>query len=144
MRAGLLALLDERDRHLAEPLGRGRILLEQLTEADRAGETGGAATDDQDADVDALVGRVRGCRDDLVARERRRIVRGADLGAPRQPLRARTSSASFGAIWLRSPTMPKSAKSKIGAFGSLLIATIVPEFCIPTLCWIAPEMPSAM
>ena len=26
----------------------------------------------------------------------------------------------------------------MGAFGSLLIATIVFEFCIPTLCWIAP------
>ena len=58
MRAGLLALVDEGDRNLAEPLGRRRILLEQLTEADRAGETRGAATDDQDADVDPLVGRI--------------------------------------------------------------------------------------
>ena len=40
--------------------------------------------------------------------------------------------------------MPRSQKSKIGAFASLLIATIVPEPCIPTLCWIAPEMPQAM
>jgi hypothetical protein len=25
----------------------------------------------------------------------------------------------------------------------LLIATIAPELCIPTLCWIAPEIPQA-
>jgi hypothetical protein len=31
----------------------------------------------------------------------------------------------------------------MGAFGSLLIATIVFELCIPTLCWIAPEIPQA-
>ena len=58
--------------------------------------------------------------------------------------RARTSSVSFGTIWCRSPTTPRSQKSKIGAFGSLLIATIVPAPCIPTLCWIAPEIPHAM
>ena len=27
--------------------------------------------------------------------------------------------------------------------GSLLIATIVPALCIPTLCWIAPRLPHA-
>ena len=80
MRAGLLALVDERDRDLAEPLRRRRILLEQLAEPDRAREAGRAAADDQDADLDALVGRVGRRSDDLGARERRRIVRGADLG----------------------------------------------------------------
>ena len=40
--------------------------------------------------------------------------------------------------------MPMSANSKMGAFGSLLMATIVPELCMPTLCWMAPEMPAAM
>ena len=58
MRAGLLALVDDRDRHLAEPLGRRRVVLEQLAEADRAGEPGGAAADDEDADLDPLVRRV--------------------------------------------------------------------------------------
>ena len=133
MRAGLLALVDERDRHLAEPLGRRRVLLEQLAEPDRAREPRRAAADDQDADLDALVGRVGRRGDHLGARERRRIVRGANLGRHRYALRARTSSASFGTTWFRSPTTPKSAKSKIGAFGSLLIATIVPEFCMPDL-----------
>ena len=32
---------------------------------------------------------------------------------------------------------------EIGAFWSLLIATMFSEDCMPTLCWIAPEMPSA-
>src|SRR3954463_14121308 len=31
----------------------------------------------------------------------------------------------------------------MGAFTSLLIATITPALAIPTLCWIAPEMPQA-
>ena len=44
----------------------------------------------------------------------------------------------------KDPNAPRSQKSKIGALASLLIATIVPEPCMPTLCWIAPEMPTAM
>ena len=50
---------------------------------------------------------------------------------------------SSGTIACRSPTTPRSENSKIGAFGSLLIETITLEPCMPTLCWIAPEMPSA-
>ena len=60
------------------------------------------------------------------------------------PLRSFTSSVSFGTTSLRSPTMPRSLNSKIGALGSLLMATIVCEVCIPTLCWIAPETPAPM
>ena len=60
MRAGHLALVEHRDRHLAELLGRGRVVRQELAEADRAGEPGGAAADEEDADVDALVlGRLR-------------------------------------------------------------------------------------
>ena len=139
MRAGLLALLEHRDRHVAEPSPQLGRLLEQLAEADRARETSGAGADDQDADVDPLVARVGRNSDRFVNRERSRVVRGA--GHP--PRRSRTSSVSFGTTWWTSPTTPKSANSKIGAFGSLLIATIVPELCIPTLCWIAPEIPHA-
>ena len=98
-----------------------------------------AAADDQDADLDPLVGGVRRRADRLRTRERRRVVGRADAAHRR----ARSSSVSFGAICVRSPTTPRSAKSKIGAFGSLLTATIVPEPCMPTLCWMAPEMPSA-
>ena len=59
-------------------------------------------------------------------------------------LRCCTSSVNLGTISCRSPTTPRSQNSKIGAFGSLLIAITVPEPCMPTLCWIAPEMPQAM
>ena len=52
MRAGLLALLEHRDRHVAEPLGELRRVLEQLAEPDRAGEPGRPGADDQDADLD--------------------------------------------------------------------------------------------
>src|SRR6266513_3465927 len=139
MRAGLLALLEHGDRHLTKPLGHLRVLLEQLAEANRASQAGRARADDEDADLDPLVRRV-GRLGDVVARgERRREVRG-----PRhQPRRWRTSSVSLGTISCTSPTTPRSLNSKIGAFASLLIATIVPELCMPTLCWIAPEMPRA-
>ena len=138
MRAGALALLDDRDGNVAEPLRGFRRLLEQLAEADRAGEPGRASPDDEDADLDPLVGRIGGSGDRVRRGEGRRVVGRTDAHA-----RARSASVSFGRIWCRSPTTPKSANSKIGAFGSLLIATIVFELCMPTLCWIAPEIPHA-
>jgi hypothetical protein len=139
MRAGLLALLEHRDRHLTEALRQLGRSLEQLPEPDRAGEPGRTRPDDQYADLDPLVLGITRRRDEFVDRERRRIVGGLHAA-----LRWRTSSVSFGTISCRSPTTPRSAYSKIGAFGSLLIATITPELCIPTLCWMAPEMPQAM
>ena len=65
MRAGLLALLEHRDRHVAEPLGELGRLLEELAEPDRAGEPGGPGADDQDPDLDPLVGRIGRRRDEL-------------------------------------------------------------------------------
>src|SRR5579863_944248 len=59
-------------------------------------------------------------------------------------LRLPTSSRSCGTTVNRSPTMPRSAISKMGASGSLLIAMIVLEVCMPARCWMAPEMPTAM
>jgi len=49
-----------------------------------------------------------------------------------------------GTISVRSPTAPRSATSKIGASGSLLIAMMKFEPFMPTRCWIAPEIPAAM
>ena len=89
MRAGLLALLDERDRHLAEALGDVGMLLEQLAEADRAGEAGRAGADDQHADLDALVDRVGRLGDELARGERRREVRSRDGHHERLALRSR-------------------------------------------------------
>ena len=145
VRARRLSLLEHGDRHLAEPLRRRGILLDELAEPDRGGETRRAGADDQEPDVDALVDRIASAR---------RSPRAADHGggksagrtlptARHEEARARTSSASFGTIACRSPTTPKSENSKIGAFGSLLMATITFEPCMPTLCWIAPEIPSA-
>src|SRR6185437_15861556 len=80
------------------------------------------------------------------AQRPRRAARGRGAGLGRPPAgqpRAASSSVSFGRIASASPTTPTSANSKIGAFWSLLIATIVPALAIPTLCWMAPETPQA-
>lgn len=58
-------------------------------------------------------------------------------------LRASSAEITWGTTLKTSPTMPKSAISKIGASPSLLMATMVLAVCIPALCWIAPEMPRA-
>ena len=141
VRARLLALLEHGHRDLAQPLRKPGRLLDQLAEPDRAGEPRGARADDQDPDLDPLVRWIRGLVDELARVELRRIFGGP--GARHQLFRCRTSSVSFGTISCRSPTTPRSQNSKIGAFGSLLIATTVPEPCMPTLCWIAPEIPQA-
>ena len=142
MRARDLALLDDGDRHLAELLGQLRVVLEQLQEPDRTREPGLPAADDRDADLDPLVLRIGRRPDELVRRvDRRRVL--ARCGHVYEPFLAFTASVSFGTILLRSPTMPRSENSKIGAFESLLIATMFSELCMPTLCWIAPEMPAA-
>src|SRR6266511_6817 len=98
-------------------------------------------SDDESADVDPLLRRIGGLRDELLRIEGRRKICGPDCHPPRF---AFTSSVSLGTISCTSPTTPRSEYSKIGAFGSLLMATIVPEPCMPTLCWIAPEIPQAM
>ena len=60
-----------------------------------------------------------------------------------QDRRARIASVAAGSTDDRSPTTPKSAMAKIGAFGSLFTATIVLLDCMPARCWIAPERPAA-
>src|SRR6185437_12581094 len=109
-----------------------------------------AAADDRDADLDQLVLVVEAALDELLLGVHGgREGRGRDLpvaGAARHAqdsFFAFTASVSFGRILFRSPTMPRSENSKIGAFASLLIATMFSELCMPTLCWIAPEMPAA-
>src|SRR3954454_13765617 len=57
--------------------------------------------------------------------------------------RAVMSSVAAGTTVFRSPMTPKSASSKIGASGSLLMATMVFDVCMPARCWMAPEMPHA-
>src|SRR5918992_2886640 len=116
------------------------MLLEELTHPDGGREARRPGAHDQDADVDALVGRVAGLDDERARVEGRREVRRA---GGHEAFRSFKSCVSLGTISCRSPTTPRSEYSKMGAFGSLLMATIVPALCIPTLCWIAPEIPQA-
>jgi hypothetical protein len=58
VRARLTALLEHRDGDVAEPVGQLGRALEQLAEADRAGEPRRPCPDDQHADLDlGLAGR---------------------------------------------------------------------------------------
>ena len=102
VRARALALLDDRDGDVAEPLrGLGRAL-EQLAETDRAGEPGRTAADDQDADLDPLVGRIGGSRDRVGRREGRRVV-------------GRSHSHDCRMLTTSGPSAPRSASAGSGA-----------------------------
>ncbi len=151
MRTADLALLDDGHRHLAEALhdvGPTHPLVgQELQELVRAGQARGAAAHDGDPDVDPLVLVVELALDELPRRvDVGRELRGRDdasVGRHQPPFFALIASVSLGTILLRSPTTPRSENSKIGALASLLIATMFSEDCMPTLCWIAPEMPAA-
>ena len=67
----------------------------------------------------------------------------ADGAVPGYP-RALMASMSLGMTLVTSPTTPRSAMEKIGASGSLLTATMFFAPFIPTMCWVAPEIPKAM
>ncbi len=82
VRARGLALLDHRDRDLAQLLGQLGLALQQLPELDRAGEAGGAAPDDRHPDLDPLLLGIGDRGDELLRRiDRRRVLRGRDLHA---------------------------------------------------------------
>ena len=139
VRPRLLTLLDHCERHVAQPLGNSRVLLEQLPEPDRARQPRGPGAHHEHADLDALVDGV-GRFDDVPVRIERRL----EVDRTRhQPACLRSNSMSSGTTVWTSPTTARSLNSKIGACGSLFTATIVFEFCIPTLCCTAPEIPSA-
>src|SRR6476659_324310 len=140
-----LGLLDDRDGDLPQALGRLRIITDQLQQAVRAREARGPATDNGDPDLDPFILRVKLALDELITGSDLRRERPGRVGRFRhcQPFFAAMAAVSFGMIWLRSPTMPRSQNSKIGALASLLIATMFSEDCMPTLCWIAPEIPAA-
>src|SRR5205823_2093184 len=71
MRAGLFPLVEAGDGNLAEPFPDLGRVLEQLAETDRTREPSRARADDEDTDLDALVGRVARRRD-VVRRPKRR------------------------------------------------------------------------
>src|SRR5207237_8630419 len=102
----------------------------------------------RDAHLDQLVLGIQAALDEFPlgvdgrwkGRRRDRAVAG---GHAQAAFFAFTASVSLGRILLRSPTMPRSENSKIGALASLLMATMFSEDCMPTLCWMAPEIPAA-
>ena len=55
-----------------------------------------------------------------------------------------TAAVSAGTIFSASPTTPRSAIFMIGASASLLMAMMIFEVFMPTVCCIAPEIPTAM
>ena len=75
MAAAGLRLLDHGDRDLAELLHRLGVVGQELEQAVGAGEPGGAAADDRDADLDPLVLAVERALDELLAR----LDRGREL-----------------------------------------------------------------
>ena len=145
------------DVHQAEPREefRGGIAAEgdEAPEHERVGEAGHRALADGTALQDDVSDKpcCPGCgpiqrkrlprREDQAYREwppgrrtrRQRPERGS-TGHRRQQLYSFNALISAGTTSNRSPTIPKSATSKIGASGSLLTATMTPEPFMPTRC----------
>src|SRR5436305_5704534 len=152
VRAARLALLDHRHRDLAEALHEIGVVGQQLEQPVGTGQPGRSAADDDYADVDPFLLGIELALDELADRVDRRwelagryrpaAVRRSHAG-DQPPRLALMASVSLGRILFKSPTIPRSENSKIGALASLLIATMFSEDCIPTLCWIAPEIPAA-
>src|SRR5262249_7134694 len=65
-----------------------------------------------------------------------------DIGLPWKR-HGRSADSRWGSSWATSATMPRSAAFQIGAFGLLLIATIVPARRSPTICSMVPLTASA-
>ena len=106
MRAALARLLQHGD---SQRLAASTLLPRR--EPDCGGEPGRAAPDNQDIDIEGFPLQTS-LLYDSVSR----------------------AAISAGTTSNRSPTMPKSATSKIGASASLLTATIVRAPFIPTRC----------
>ena len=133
------------DRRALAAIQRGRsdapfafdaITIPTLVVVGDRDELAGDAADLADALVDAQIRTSAG-------RSRRRAHRaGADRGD--RQLLALSASISWGSTLCTSPTMPRSAIEKIGASSSLLMAMMFFEPFMPTMCWVAPEMPAAM
>ena len=77
VRAGLLALVDDGERYVAEALGGLGIIGEQLPESDRARKPRGPRADHEHTDLDAFVDRVGRLGDERAGAKRRREVRRA-------------------------------------------------------------------
>ena len=136
---GLLALLDDRERHVAEPLGDVGVLLEQLPEADRAREARGPGAHHEHADLDALVDRVGRLDDEPVRVELRP--------------RSRRDATSAGVLAqqldeLGHDRVDVAHDREVAELEDRRVRVLVDgddrlRVLHPTLCCTAPEIPSA-
>ncbi|SDS55510.1 hypothetical protein SAMN04489721_1515 [Agromyces flavus] len=122
----------------AEPVGADEADPEGLADT-RAAGSAGASPDGATKSPGASTAGGQGSP----PRRRGSPLRRFRTAATGQRFRSTSALISCGTTVKTSPTTPKSATSKIGASGSLLIATMFLAVCIPALCWIAPEMPRA-
>ncbi len=161
---GLLPLLEHREPGERQP-GEG-IVGRTRTHDERRVEPGRGLVRHEPGDPQAARGRALGRRQrgqDVLRPHRLEDARGIgeaergrlacqvvepglDHDAPpgQAPLRDLTSSINAGRNCKASATTPRSASRKIGASGSLLIATMRFAPFMPTTCWSAPLIPTAM
>ena len=99
MPAAGLGLLDHRHRHLAEALEQLRVVGQQLQQPVGAGQAGGAAADDRDADLDQLVLVVEPALDELAL--------GSRPAAGTPPVRALPLPPAIGLSRPSSPSPPR-------------------------------------
>ena len=95
-------------------------------------------------DVGRIAKRSRRCAPRPIRRLASKAISGRLLRPRADYCFALSNSISAGTTLCTSPTMPRSATEKIGASPSLLTATMLSLFFMPTRCCVAPEMPSAM
>ena len=133
--------------HLAELLHQLGLVGEQVEEPVRAGEARRPAADDRDADLDPLVLGVGRLDDQVRSSNGGGYSSGSTAGlgviGASAALLGLHGLGQLGHDLVEVADHAEVANSKIGAFGSLLIARMFSELCIPTLCWIAPEIPAA-
>ena len=143
-----LALLDHRHRHLAEALHQLRLVGQQLQELVRAREAGGAAADDGDPDLDALLLVVELALDELLLR----VDRGWELRGRDDPaVRRRHCLALLGLDrvgQLGDDLVEVADDPEVGELEDRRVRVLVDRHDVlrdrmPTLCWMAPEMPAA-
>ena len=140
VRARLLALLEDGDRDVAEPLGDlGRSSSSWPRRIAHARPAGPAPTIRTPTSMRSSAGSVGAA----IASPARTAAGSRRAGRHQPPFRCAHELGQLGDDLVQVADDAEVANSKIGAFGSLLIATITLELCIPTLCWIAPEMPQA-
>ena len=98
-------LLEHGNADLAQAARRPGISLDEMGQLDGTGQTRGAATHEENIDLDTFIGR-RIPDDDAIQRQQRLRVRGPHTRHRQPPRTFRISSVRRGTISNRSPTTP--------------------------------------